>query len=221
MNPGYPVSLFIGRSALLPGESRPSAIVKHPVQAPLWLGPEGFAGDEQADRRVHGGPEKAVHLYPAAHYPHLAARFPDLTTQLVPGALGENLSVSGLTEDDMILGDIFSLGEAVLQLSQPRVPCWKIDSRFAHDGVAVFIAESGLCGWYWRVLQPGRVAPGDHLSLQGRTAGAPSLGFALATLRGHRPSLDAMEQILAAPALAPLWREKIAARLNWLRQADQ
>ena len=119
------------------------------------IGPEGFSGDAQADRRVHGGPEKAVHLYPAAHYTRLAERFPEAAAQLQPGSLGENISSSTLDETRVRIGDIFRLGEARLQVCQPRSPCWKIDDRFGCAGMAAYIAEQRLTGWYFRVLQPG------------------------------------------------------------------
>src|SRR5574343_659543 len=130
------VSLFIGGIRLLPESGRPTGMYKQPATGPLELGPEGFVGDQQADRRVHGGPDKAVHLYPARHYARLAARFPEAAALLVAGSNGENLSTPDLDENDIHLGDIWQLGTARLQLSQPRSPCWKIDERYACDGMA-------------------------------------------------------------------------------------
>ena len=124
------VSLFIGTIAPLPESGRPTGMFKHPVSAPLDLGHEGFAGDEQADRRVHGGPEKAVHLYPAIHYARLALAFPEIAGQLKPGCLGENISSPTLDEAQVRIGEVFGLGDARLQVCQPRNPCWKIDARF-------------------------------------------------------------------------------------------
>ena len=118
--------LFIGRVAQLAGDSRSSAIVKTATSEPCLLTTEGLAGDEQADRRVHGGVQKAVHLYPAEHYARLAAAFPD-AQHMVPGGLGENLSTHGLTESNVCIGDVFRINEACLQVLQPRSFCWKID----------------------------------------------------------------------------------------------
>ena len=211
------VSLFIGDLRALPESGRPTGIYKQPATGPLDLGGEGFAGDRQADRRVHGGPDKAVHLYPAAHYARLAGRFPDLAGRLVPGSLGENLSTPDLDEGDVRFGDVWRLGTARLQLSQPRNPCWKIDERFGCEGMALFIAEHGLTGWYWRVLAPGRVVPGDRLELESPAAGRPTLADAMALLQAHRPPAGELEHIAAQPGIADGWRRKILQRAGWLR----
>lgn len=212
------ITLFIGSVSALPNSGRPTGIFKQAVRGPLELGPEGFMGDEQADRRVHGGPEKAVHLYPAAHYAKLAARFPDAAAQLIPGSLGENISTADLDEHSVRIGDIYHLGSARLQVCQPRNPCWKIDDRFASDGMAAFIAEQALTGWYWRVSQPGTVSPGDTLDLDQAAVGAPTLAAAMALWRIHRPPPADLEQLAATPGIASGWQRKILERAAWLRQ---
>lgn len=211
------ISLFIGSIRPLPDSGRPSGIYKQPVTAPLELGYEGFAGDQQADRRVHGGPEKAVHLYPAGHYARLAARFPEAAPLLVPGSLGENLSTPDLDEHAVRLGGIWRLGSARLQVCQPRNPCWKIDERFAADGMAAFIAEQRLTGWYWRVLTPGRVAPGDELLPEAGGEENFTLAEAMAVWHSHRPSIADLERLAATPGIAEQWRQKLIQRLAWLR----
>ncbi|MDR2189379.1 MAG: MOSC domain-containing protein [Azonexus sp.] len=214
------ISLFIGDISPLPESSRLTGIYKKPVSAPLMLGHEGFAGDHQADRRVHGGPEKAVHLYPTAHYARLAARFPAAAGQLAAGSMGENLATDELDESAVRIGDIWRLGAARLQVCQPRTPCWKIDARFGCDGMAEFIAEQRLNGWYWRVLTPGLVRPGDELLREQAAADNPTLAEALALLAQHRPDLAELERLAAASGIAGRWREKIAQRLAWLRHQD-
>ncbi len=216
--PAIPVSLFIGIVGQFPDNGRPTAIYKSPVEEPLLLTATGFSGDQQADQRVHGGPEKAVHLYPANHYALLSRHFPQAASLFLPGSMGENLSTLDLDENIVRLGDVFSLGRAQLQVSQPRTPCWKIDARFGCDGIAAHIAETGLSGWYLRVLEPGMVSPGDSLLLQQTEASAPALATAIATLRAHRPPLAELEAIAAAPAIAPGWQKKILERIEWLRR---
>lgn len=211
------ISLFVGGIRPLPESGRPTGIYKQAVGQPIELGPEGFAGDEQADRRVHGGPEKAVHLYPAGHYARLAERFPEAAGRLIPGSLGENISTPDLDEHGVHLGDIWRLGSARLQVCQPRNPCWKIDERFACDGMAAFIAEQRLTGWYWRVLTPGRVAPGDGLERE-VAAAAPTLAAAMQLWQAHRPSVAALEALAATPGIAVHWKQKIEQRVEWLRQ---
>ena len=210
------ISLFIGSIAPLPASGRPTGMFKHPVRAALHLGPEGFTGDEQADRRVHGGLDKAVHLYPAAHYARLAEKFPEAAAQLQPGSLGENISSHALDETRVRIGDIFRLGEARLQVCQPRSPCWKIDDRFGCDGMATYIAEQRLTGWYFRVLQPGTVTPEAGLDLVETAADAPTLAAAMELWATHRPAPDALRQLAATPGIAAGWQRKIVDRLAWL-----
>lgn len=212
------ISLFVGGIRLLPESGRPTGIYKQPATGPLALGPEGFLADSQADRRVHGGPEKAVHLYPAAHYARLAARFPEIAGQLVPGSLGENLSTAELDESSVRIGDIWQLGDARLQVCQPRNPCWKIDERFATEGMAQFIAEQRLTGWYWRVLTPGTVAPGNALLLEQAGTG-PTLAAAMQLWQDHRPAIAELDRLAATPGIAEHWRQKIEQRLAWLRRS--
>lgn len=211
------VSLFAGRVRPLAESGRASGIVKSPVEFPLALGPNGFAGDEQADRRVHGGPDKAIHVYPAAHYARLAQRFPEIAQRFVPGSIGENISVDRLTEADVRIGDIWQLGSARLQLCQPRSPCWKIDARYGCDGIAKFIADESIAGWYCRVLAAGVVNAGDAFELV-EAAKAPTLREALMLLAEHRPATDRLAVMLALPALAEDWRKSMARRLDWLRR---
>lgn len=213
----FPVKIFVGTLRPLPDNARLTGMFKLPVTAPIDIGPAGFAGDQQADRRVHGGPEKAVHLYPAAHYAQLAARFPEAADQLVAGSLGENLSAE-VTEADVCIGDVFALGSARLQVCQPRNPCWKIDQRFGVDGMAAYIAETGLTGWYWRVLQTGRAAPDDLLTLAERPDDAITLGEAMALWQTQRPGPEALERIARAPGIAAGWQRKILDRAAWLRK---
>ncbi|MGE5492144.1 MAG: MOSC domain-containing protein [Actinomycetota bacterium] len=217
-----PVQIFVGSITTLPDSGRPTAMFKHLVEGPQEIGPEGFVGDQQADRRVHGGPEKAVHLYPAEHYTRLAEKFPEAAQAMLPGSLGENLSTRGLTEADVCIGDVFALGSARLQVCQPRSPCWKIDNRFGVDGIAAFIAETGLTGWYWRVLESGQAKSGDTLALVERPMDGITLAEAMTIWSSHRPALDDLERIAAAPGIAGGWRRKILERADWLRRhADQ
>jgi MOSC domain-containing protein YiiM len=212
------ISLFIGTIRPLPESGRPTGIYKQAASGPLELGREGFIGDQQADRRVHGGPDKAVHLYPARHYARLAERFPGAAQELVIGSIGENISTPDLDENDVRLGDIWRLGTARLQLCQPRNPCWKIDERYGCDGMAQFIAEQRLTGWYWLVLTPGTVNPGDELLCEQSDPAAYTLAEAMLCWQDHRPPLADLEKLASSPGLADNWRQKILNRLDWLRQ---
>lgn len=214
------ISLFIGGIRPLPESGRPTGIYKQPVSQTLNIGVEGFAGDHQADRRVHGGPEKAVHLYPAHHYARLAERFPEAAAQLLPGSMGENISTPDLDEGTVRIGEIWQLGGARLQVCQPRSPCWKIDERFASEGMAAFIAEQRLTGWYLRVVTPGQAAPSDPLILETPAAG-PTLAEAMQLWQAHRPPLADLEKLAATPGIASQWKQKIEERVRWLAQQAQ
>ena len=169
MNEGKRRSYTI--DAMLVGEARPfrgdekSAIVKRPVNNPVAIGALGLAGDEQADRVNHGGPEMAVHVYPQDHHAFWRQELGDHPLLGEPGAFGSNLAVSGLLETDLNIGDRYRLGTALLEVSQPRKPCWKIEHRFGHKGMVATILRTGRSGWYFRVIEEGVAQAGDELSL--------------------------------------------------------
>lgn len=196
----------------------PTGMFKSAITSAVRVTIDGLEGDHQADRRVHGGPDKAVHLFPARHYARLARQFPEAAPELVPGSIGENLSSVDIDENDVHIGDVWLLGESLLQVCQPRSPCWKIDERFASEGMAAFIARERLTGWYWRVLKAGQVAPGDTLELHQQASEAPTLGQALLWWQEHRPAVATLERLAGTPGIATAWREKIRQRLQVLQK---
>jgi len=212
------VTLYLGGIRPLPPENQPTGMFKREHALPVWLGAEGLAGDAQADRRVHGGPEKAFHQYPVGHYARLAAAFPEAAPLLVPGSIGENLSVPGWDETGVCIGDVFRLGDARIQVAQPRSPCWKIDRRYGVEGMTQLIAELGLTGWYYRVLEEGEVAAGCAFELLERPAPAVTLARLLELQRAQRPPLDELEALARAPGLAPNFAKKVLDRIDWLRR---
>ena len=210
------IQLYTGTRRYIGDEGQFSAIWKQPVDGPVRITSTGIVGDEQADGRVHGGAEKAVHHYAGENYAKLAARFPTIAGSLVVGSIGENVSTLGLDETSVFIGDIFRLGTAVVQVSQPRKPCWKIDARYEITGLTAFIVESGHTGWYYRVLEEGEAAPGDLLEHLDRPAGAITLDALWTAWHRHRPDADRLRQIAGAPGLTPAWIRKIDERLAWL-----
>lgn len=214
------VQLYAGQVRPMPENGRPTGIFKTPVQCPVQITTEGLVGDTQADRTVHGGPDKALHYFPAEHYATLAAAFPECPVPLVPGTLGENLSGQGLGEADIHIGDIFTLGTARLQVSQPRQPCWKIDSRLAQEGVTKHIADQGCTGWYFRVLTPGQAQAGDQLQRVERLPGAVTLADLWQAWQHHRPAPAVLRHWLTLP-LSASWAKKISQRLAWLEANQQ
>lgn len=208
--------LYVGRAQVLANDSRTSAIFKHAVDGPLRLSRHGLEGDEQADRRAHGGPDKALHHYPAAHYQRLREQFEDLATQFVAGSIGENLSTETLDDTQVCMGDIYALGTARVQLCQPRTPCWKIDARYGHEGIAAFIERQAIAGWYYRVLEEGVVRVGDALRLIERSPEALTLRAFNDLSRAHRPHVVDLLRVAQQPGLTEGWAERLRARARWL-----
>ncbi|PPE74040.1 MOSC domain-containing protein [Solimonas fluminis] len=208
--------VFAGSVRPMPGDGRPTGIFKDPVAGPVEIGPEGLRIDAQADRRVHGGPEKAVHHFPLENHRRLAARFPEQAAGFVAGGLGENLSTEGADESGVCIGDVFAFGSAILQLSQPRSPCWKIDARHGLEGIALWIAQQGISGWYYRVLQAGVAQAGDSLCLLQRNPDPVSLREFWDVLALHRPAPASLQRFAETPGLTPSWRERLLKRRAWL-----
>ncbi|WP_175995684.1 MOSC domain-containing protein [Burkholderia stabilis] len=202
----------IGASRPLAGTPHASAIDKRAVDSRLWLGTLGFAGDEQADSRHHGGPDKAVHHYAHDHYAWWSAQIGARDVLAQPGAFGENLSTQGVTEHDVCLGDVFTVGGAVLQVSQSRQPCWKLNARFDHPRMAALVQQSGRTGWYYRVLHEGWVAPGDVLALHERRHPQWPLSAVLDVLYRRTLDMAALDALCDVPALPPGWRKMLDKR---------
>ena len=138
-----------------------TGIYKQPIEEPVWLGETNLAGDGQGDLKNHGGPEKAVFVYPSEHY---GAWQQELKlAAFLPGAFGENFVSQGLTEKAVCIGDTFRIGGAVVQVSQPRQPCWRPARRWRIKDLALRIQKSGRTGWYLRVLQEGYVQSGSEM----------------------------------------------------------
>lgn len=218
--PNAPLSAPLPLLGLLTGDVRPlgpkavpSGMHKEPVSFPLHLGREGFDGDAQADRRVHGGPEKAVHHYPFDHYATWAAELGDQPLLARPGAFGENLSTLGLTEAGVAIGDVFRLGGAVIEVSQARQPCWKLNQRFGIADMALRVQRSGRTGWYYRVLQEGAVAPGDSLVLIDRRLPDWPILRLWRLLYVDMLNRDELAAMAALPLLPEGWRRLAERRL--------
>src|SRR5579859_4039355 len=141
---------------------------KAPVAGPVWLGRVNLAGDGQANLRIHGGPDKAVLGYAASHYPHWRTELelPDLPY----GAFAENFTIAGLDESSVCLGDVYAIGAARVEVSQPRSPCVNISHRWQLPDLTRRVEETGRHGWYMRVLEEGEVVAGEALERLARPA---------------------------------------------------
>ena len=209
---GSVLAVLRGRAVPYTRPGTRSAIAKTPVCGPVHVGLLGLDGDEQGDPRVHGGPDKAVHQYAQEHCADWRAELGALPVLAAPGAFGENMASTGMTEHSLCLGDQVRAGSVLLEVSQSRQPCWKLNDRFAVPTMARRVQDSGRTGWYYRVLQPGHLQAGDALVLVARPWPEWTLARIIDVLY-HQPFDAAVLQALAALPLTPSWQRLVQGRL--------
>jgi MOSC domain-containing protein YiiM len=200
------LSVQTGRTAPLGPERVPSAFVKTARTGAVAVMQLGLDGDEQADLSAHGGPEKAVYGYAASRYPAWAREFPALADHFTAGAMGENLTIAGMDESDICVGDVHAIGSALLQVCQPRQPCFKFALRHGNKLLPKAMVRLGFSGWYYRVLKTGRLEAGDRLVLHER----PNPDFAFARLtqiiyHAHA-TRDELQRMANMEELSGQWR---------------
>ncbi|WP_235427195.1 MOSC domain-containing protein [Cohnella kolymensis] len=198
------LSLNIGgiKSNTYKGKEVRSGIEKESVLGKVTLSELGFAGDAQADLVHHGGPDKAVCLYSHNHYPHWEHV---LNRQLPFGSFGENFTLRGVSEAEVYIGDEFQAGTSVVQISQPRQPCWKLAMRWGLEQLPLLITESGATGFYFRVIQPGEVQAGDELRLTRRHPDRVTVAEANRVMYTDKHDQDSIRRLLAVNALSASW----------------
>jgi MOSC domain-containing protein YiiM len=201
--PGRLVSVNVGRPRPIAwqGRSITTAIWKEPVTGRLGVRGINLAGDAQADRSVHGGPDKAVYAYGQSDYRFWNEAF---GLPLQPGLFGENLTIDGLDVSQARIGERWHIGTAVLEVSQPRIPCYKLGIRLADPDFPRRFAAAGRPGAYLRIVREGRVAAGDQVSVIHRPQHAVTAAF-VAHAYHHDHGL--LPRLLEVPELAPSWRD--------------
>lgn len=207
------VSLNVGlpRTVTYNGEAVETGIYKSPVAGRVMLHSENLVGDRQADLRVHGGPDKAVYAYPFEHYSFWSETLQ--RNDLSYGQFGENFTTQGLLEADILIGDVFQIGSAVLQISQPRMPCFKLGIKMGDPTFVKRFTKERRSGFYFRVLAEGEVGAGDEIV---RLERGPNPNISVPTI--YHLWLDDADPDLVQQAadLAPLangWREWFAEQL--------
>ena len=199
-----------------------SAIDKQPCLKRITVTERGFEGDIQADQRVHGGVDKAIHHYAFDHYAYWQERLdaPQAHTVLkAAGAFGENISTTGITEADVCLCDRIKIGTCIVEVSQSRQPCWKLNHRFATPDMALYVQNTGKTGWYYRVLQGGYMEAGDAMTLLERPYPQWNLSKVNEIISGKLQDKDEL-QAFASLALTPSWKKLIDLRLESGRLED-
>lgn len=205
-------SLQVGQPQTVTGEKGnwTSAIFRKPVFDPVFLAMRGLDGDQVADKKHHGSPEQAVSCHHLEHYAFWNAHYQLENTGrlLEPGMLGENWTLSGSTEADFCVGDLFRAGEAVVRVTYPRYPCWKQERRTGLPGFLEKVKEDRRTGFYFQVIEPGMVQAGNELILEER----PNPGFSIQLLNEliHKPvDLALAEKFLGLAELPAGWKEKL------------
>lgn len=169
-----------------------TGIFKYPVDEPIYLGETDVVKDSVVDRRFHGGIEKAVYAYSLNHYSFWKEQFPDLVWD--NGMFGENLTIEGLDESKMFIGSVYQVGEAQIQVSQPRQPCFKLGIRFKTQSVLRPFVNELRSGVYFRVLKPGKVKSGDVLELLSEEANSPSIADVYQLMYHKQPNSEQLVQ---------------------------
>lgn len=185
---------------------------KNPTTVSLWLSRLNLDGDGQADLENHGGPEKAVNVYPAEHYPYWAQTIG--LADLQPGSFGENFTIEGLLESDVCIGDVFEVGDALVQVSQPRQPCWKLARRWRVKDLALLVQETGRTGWYFRVLKEGHVQAGNRLVLVERHHPNWTVFSANEVMHHRTQDRQAAQDLADCADLSSRWRTKLNRRAD-------
>jgi MOSC domain-containing protein YiiM len=199
------ISLNVGlpRTVEWRGKQVSTAIFKAPVEGPLTLEGYNFVGDQQADLSVHGGHYKAVYAYPAEHYALWREELPGV--DLGWGNFGENLTVEGLREEEVLVNDVYAIGTALLKVTEPRVPCYKLGIRFNDPQMTKRFLQSRRSGWYFAIERPGVIAAGDTISLVQRSEGSISVAE-MFHIYGFAPDdTTLLERMVATPDLSPVW----------------
>lgn len=207
------VSVNVGRPREInwKGKTVRTSIFKEPVQSRVRLEALNFVGDEQADLSVHGGPQKAVYGYASEHYDFWRQELPGV--HLPWGIFGENLTTEGLLEEEINIGNRYQLGSAVVMVTQPRIPCYKLGIRFGRDDIVKRFLKSGRPGFYFSVIQEGEVGAGDALELVHREAADVTVADILRLYVTDKQNLSLTQRAVQVAGLADGWRDYFQRRL--------
>ena len=195
-----------------------TAIHKSPVAGPVVVRRLNLDGDRQADLSVHGGPEKAVYVYPSEHYPHWQQELPGIP--LPWGAFGENLTTEGIQEVGVHIGDVLRVGTAEFVVTQPRMPCFKLNVRFQRSDMVKRFLQSGRAGFYLAVLQEGQLQAGDSVELVPTAEPAVTVSELAALYTTERDNRALMQRALETRGLPQGWREWFREQLARVAARD-
>jgi MOSC domain-containing protein YiiM len=212
MTQGKLISVNVGRPRIVTwkGTQVSTSIFKHPVEGAVDVKKLNLREDQQADLSVHGGPNKAVYAYASEHYPYWRTQLPE--SELPWGAFGENLTTEGLSEDALHIGDRLRIGSALLMVTQPRVPCYKLTIRFDRDDLIKRFIRSKTSGFYFAVLEEGQLAVGDGVEIVHRDPAAVSVNDINHLYYGKTHNAELVRRAVNLEALPESWRDHLRQR---------
>src|SRR3989440_8451929 len=208
------VNVGLPRIVVWKGRKVVTGIFKEPVAGRVAIKRLNPWGDRQADLTVHGGPEKAVYAYPGEYYAFWREQFPEM--ELPWGMFGENLTIEGLLDESVHIGDRFQVGSAHLMVTQPRLPCYKLGLKFGRDDILKRFLQSGLTGFYFAVLQEGEVTAGDPIRLLRADEHQVKVAEITRLYREDKYNLDLLRRVVTVEALSESWRDYFLERLTQL-----
>jgi len=208
------VNVGLPREVTYKGKTITTGIFKEPVEGRARLRRLNLDGDRQADLSVHGGPSKAVYAYPIEHYEYWREQLPDV--DLPWGMFGENLTVEGLREDRVNIGDRFRIGSAHVMVTEPRLPCYKLAAKFGRDDIIKRFLHSGRTGFYFAVLQEGEVGAGDDITLVSRDENAITVADITRLYVHDKDDVSTLRRAVQVEALPESWRAYFRKRIEKL-----
>ena len=210
------ISLNVGKPELVIVNDQPvsTSIFKEPIADRVMLRTLNLDGDRQADLSVHGGPDKAVYVYPSEHYLFWKHELPEM--ELPWGMFGENLTTTGLLETETHIGDRFRVGSAEVKVTQPRMPCYKLAIRFERNDIIKRFLVSERTGFYLSVLKEGEVGAGDEFELLERNTADVRVVDVVRLYSSDKRDLDLLRRAIASESLPNSWREHFRERLRKL-----
>lgn len=208
------VNVGLPRLVLRDGEPVSTGIFKEPIPHRVMMRTLNLDGDRQADLSVHGGPEKAVYVYPSEHYEFWKRELPDM--ELPWGVFGENFTTTGLLETEVNIGDKFRIGMAEVMVTQPRMPCYKLGIRFGRADIIKRFLVSERTGFYLSVLKEGEVGAGDELELIERNGAGVKVVEVTRLYSSDKDNVDVLRRLIALEALPESWRDYLQRRLEKL-----
>jgi MOSC domain-containing protein YiiM len=198
------------------GQLVTTGIFKAPIAGRVRVRRLNLDGDRQADLSVHGGPDKAIYVYPSEHYDYWRGELPAM--EFPWGMFGENFTSEGLLEDVVNVGDRFRIGSAVAMVTQPRVPCFKLAAKFGREDIIQRFLASGRSGFYLRVVQEGEMGAGDPIEPLSRDPYMVTVAEVARLYRDRSDDLSLLQRIVQVEALSEGWRERFQRRIDQLKR---